>query len=64
MSLWECLLTNPLKWRIMQTKYVNELEEKVFVQYLFQFLEDAIRRNVDVRKMLEIVERDHKIAHN
>lgn len=46
----------------MPTKYVNELEEQVFVKYLFQFLEDAIRRKVDVRKMLEIVEKDHKIA--
>ena len=40
----------------------NTLEEEVFVKYLFQFLEDAIRRKVDVRKMLEIVEKDHKIA--
>ena len=47
-----------------QTKYVRELEEEVFVKYLFQFLEDALRRNVDVRKMLEIAERDHKIAQN
>ena len=48
----------------MPTKYVNELEEQVFLQYLFKFLEDAIRRKVDVRKMLEIAERDHKIAQN